>query len=119
MRFSASAGRVPTWRQGGKGAAMFDADRIAGLLDERLAGHALPGPLYNDPEVFAFDLAAIFARSWIMVGFEAEVKRPGDWMAVDIGLWPVLITRDRAGKLTAFHNTCRHRGSKICPTGKG
>lgn len=98
---------------------MIDLERLSRLLADRSAGHALPGPLYNDAEAFAFDLEAIFGRAWLMVGFEAELKRPGDWMAIDIGPWPVLITRDRTGALGAFHNTCRHRGSQICPSGKG
>jgi Rieske 2Fe-2S family protein len=98
---------------------MVDLARISHLLETRLAGHALPGALYNDPDVFEFDLEAIFGRNWIMVGFEAEVKRPGDWMAIDIGRWPVLITRDRAGELHAYHNTCRHRGARICQPGVG
>jgi Rieske 2Fe-2S family protein len=98
---------------------MVDADKIAGLLSQRLPGHGLPQGLYTDPDAFAFDMEAIFARQWIMVGFEAEVKRPGSWMAVNVGPWPVLITRDRGGELHAFHNTCRHRGAQVCPAGKG
>ena len=98
---------------------MVDLDKIAGLLNQRLPGHGLPQALYNDADSFDFDMDAIFRASWIMVGFEVEVKRPGSWMAITIGPWPVLITRDRSGVLHAFHNTCRHRGSQICPPGKG
>jgi Rieske 2Fe-2S family protein len=98
---------------------MINFTRIGHLLDERRPGCALPGGLYNDPEVFAFDMEAIFARTWNLVGFEAELPKTGAWMAVNVGPWPVLLTRDRAGALHAFHNTCRHRGSQICKPGKG
>ena len=35
------------------------------------------------------------------------------------GEWPVVLTRHRTGDIKAFHNTCRHRGSRICKPGKG
>jgi Rieske 2Fe-2S family protein len=98
---------------------MIDLDKIGRLLDQRPPGHTLPQGLYNDPDVFAFDLEAIFARAWLMVGFDAEIRRPGAWMSLTIGPWPILVTRDRAGALHAFHNTCRHRGARLCAPGKG
>jgi Rieske 2Fe-2S family protein len=98
---------------------MVDLNKIARLLDARRPGHGLPQDLYNDPEAFEFDLEAIFARSWIMIGFDLELPRPGTWMSTTIAQWPILITRDRKGDLHGFHNTCRHRGSQICPPGKG
>jgi Rieske 2Fe-2S family protein len=98
---------------------MADLAKIRTLLSERRAGHALPGGLYNDPEAFAFDQRAIFGRYWLQVGFEGELPKPGTWLAANLGLWPGLITRDRAGALHAFHNTCRHRGAQICAEGRG
>ena len=98
---------------------MLDLQRVAGWISERKPGHSLPQGLYTEPDAFAFDMEAIFARSWIMVGFEVELPKAGSWMAADVGPWPVLVTRARDGVLRAFHNSCRHRGAKICPTGKG
>ncbi len=98
---------------------MVDLAHIARLLGERQPGHGLPGALYNSAEAFDFDMAAIFGRAWIMVGFEVELPRAGGWMAATVGTAPVLITRDRAGGLHAFHNSCRHRGARICPAGAG
>ena len=98
---------------------MTDLDAIARLFAARSPGHALPQGLYLGRDAFEFDLAAIFARRWLMVGFEAELPRPGAWMSVQVGPWPVLITRDREGALHAFHNSCRHRGARLCAPGKG
>lgn len=98
---------------------MIDLDRIAGLLAAREPGHGLPQALYNEPDAFAFDLEAIFRRSWIMVGFEAELPKAGSWMACAVGPWPILVTRDREGEIHGFHNSCRHRGSRVCRPGKG
>ena len=98
---------------------MVDLAKIKTLLDARRPGHSLPQGLYNDPEAFEFDLEAIYQRSWLQVGFEIELPKPGSHFAVTLGRWPVLVLRDRAGELRAYHNTCRHRGSQICPDGHG
>ncbi|MEP6657477.1 MAG: aromatic ring-hydroxylating dioxygenase subunit alpha, partial [Betaproteobacteria bacterium] len=98
---------------------MHDFSRVRSLLEARRPGHTLPQAFYTDPDVFEFDLAAIYGRSWIMAGFEVELPKAGSWLSISIGRSPVLIVRDRSGILHAFHNTCRHRGAQICATGIG
>jgi Rieske 2Fe-2S family protein len=97
----------------------LDLAHISALLRARPAGHSLPQALYADADAFEFDMAAVFARSWLFAGFEAEVRKPGDYISITIGRWPVLIVRDRDGALRAFHNSCRHRGSILCQPGSG
>ena len=101
------------------GGSLPDLARIRSLLDQRRPGHTLPQGLYLDAESFDFDLEAIFGRSWLLVGFEPELPRAGAHMALTIGRAPIFITRGRDGALRAFHNTCRHRGSRILADGKG
>ena len=98
---------------------MSDLAWIAGQFAARRADHALPQGLYNDPRAFDFDMAAIYGHSWLMAGFECELPKPGSYMAMMVGKWPVLITRDRHGEIRAFHNSCRHRGSLVCQPGHG
>jgi Rieske 2Fe-2S family protein len=100
------------------GTLSFDPNRIARLLDARLPGYSLPQDFYSDPEIFEFDLAAIYGASWLMAGFEIELPKRNSTLSLMIGRWPVLITRDRDGQLRAFHNSCRHRGAQICPPGR-
>ena len=97
----------------------MDLAKIGALLAARRPGHGLPQGLYNDPEAFAFDLEAIFGRSWLLAGFTCELPAAGGYLSTTVGPWPVLITRDRADVLHAFHNSCRHRGAEICPEGTG
>lgn len=94
-------------------------NEIGTLLAERVAGHSLPQGLYNDETAFRFDLEAIFARSWLAVGAECEVPEPGARLAISIGEWPILIVRGRDDRLRAFHNSCRHRGARLCADGRG
>jgi Rieske 2Fe-2S family protein len=98
---------------------MLNLTKVRSLLEARRPGHTLPQGFYNDPEVFAFDLAAIYARSWILVGFEVELPEPGSYLSVPIGRSSALIVRDRQGVLRGFHNACRHRGAELCAAGHG
>lgn len=96
---------------------MFDIARIETLVRARRPGHSLPQGLYNEAEALEFDLAAIFHRSWILVGFSCEIPRPRGYLAVTVGRSPVVVTRDADGALRAFHNSCRHRGAQVCAEG--
>lgn len=93
--------------------------RIKAMLEARRPGHSLPQGLYIDPEVFAFDLEAIFERSWLLAGLECELPRAGSHMTTMAGRASVLIVRGRDGAIRGFHNTCRHRGSRIVSDGRG
>ena len=92
---------------------------IATVFGARRPGYSLPRGLYLDAEMLAFDMTAIFGESWLLAGFEAEVRARGDYLSMIVGQWPILIVRGREGELRAFHNSCRHRGSVVCPPGKG
>ena len=92
---------------------------IACDLAARRPGRSLPGSLYRDPASFQFDLDAIFYSQWLFAGLEAEISRPGDYFTLEIGPSSVIVLRDKAGKIRAFHNSCRHRGSRICTPGRG
>ncbi|OMH30536.1 aromatic ring-hydroxylating dioxygenase subunit alpha [Motiliproteus sp. MSK22-1] len=89
------------------------------LLDERAGNLSLPQPFYNDPHMFRADMEEIFQQEWIFVGMSSEVPAKGDYFTVEIGQNPVLVVRDAEGGIKAFHNVCRHRGSKICREHRG
>jgi glycine betaine catabolism A len=98
---------------------MQDRTRVLELLGRSNADYSLPQAFYTDPDLYEFDVSAVFSRSWLMIGFEAELPEPGSYMAVTIGRSPVVVVRGRDGVIRGFHNTCRHRGSQICVDGRG
>ncbi|WP_108126363.1 aromatic ring-hydroxylating oxygenase subunit alpha [Saccharospirillum mangrovi] len=89
------------------------------LLQERSRHLSLPRSLYNDPLLFRVDMEEVFMKEWLFVGMTCEVPAAGNYITVDIGQNPVLIVRDRDGEVRAFHNVCRHRGSRVCTGAKG
>ena len=88
-----------------------------------VAEHRPEGPLRRDfyvaREIFEADLARIFHRHWLFAGYSFQVARPGDFFTYRVGTESIIVVRDRAGEIRAFHNVCRHRGSQICKTETG
>ena len=88
-------------------------------LDKRRHGHTLPRRFYTDPIFYQVDLENVFYREWLFAGHDCELRRPGDFITLKIGEYPVVVVRARDGEIRAFHNSCRHRGSRICSAAKG
>ncbi len=88
-------------------------------LRGRKPATALARDFYTSPEDFRIDLDMIWYRDWLFVGHDCEVPNPGNFLTVQVGEYPVVVVRDRNGELHAFHNSCRHRGSRICPQDHG
>ena len=97
----------------------MDLNQTNALLQQRQAGYTLPQGLYIDAATFDFDMTAIFGESWLMVGMDCELPKTGSYMALNIGPWPIILTRDADGTIHGFHNSCRHRGSILCQNGHG
>ena len=94
---------------------------VASLLDDRLeAGtfRVLP-EAFTDAALFDLEMTHIFESTWVFVGLESEVAKPHDFVTTRVGRVPVLITRDGDGTLKAFLNSCRHRGTLLCPLRRG
>ncbi len=53
------------------------------------------------------------------MGHDCELQKPGDYMTVQIGEYPIVIVRGDDGRINALHNSCRHRGSRVCTEHRG
>lgn len=89
------------------------------LIRNRRAGFSLEQPFYTDPDFFRLDMELIWYRDWLFVGHDCEIAKPGGFFTVQVGAYPVVIVRGRDGLIRAFHNSCRHRGSRVCTSAKG
>ncbi|HXE57801.1 MAG TPA: aromatic ring-hydroxylating dioxygenase subunit alpha [Gemmatimonadales bacterium] len=79
----------------------------------------LPREYFVSPEIFAEEQERIFARRWLCVGRASEIPAPGDYVLRQIGPDGIILLRDRSGTVRAFHNVCRHRGSRLCEAPRG
>ncbi len=86
---------------------------IESLVKRRAVGYSLETPFYTSQEVFDLDVQAIFAKHWLFSAAEAEIPDAGDYVTIDIGPYSVIILRDDDEEIRAFHNVCRHRGSRL------
>ncbi len=80
---------------------------------------ALERRFYVDPEIFRVEMEQLWYREWLFVGHDCELAATGSFLTVQVGDYPVVVVRDRDGGLRAFHNACRHRGSRICTSTHG
>ena len=94
-------------------------NEMLGLLRGRRKDFSLPQAFYVDPEVFRLDLETIWYRDWIFVGHDCELDKPGAFFTVQVGDYAIVLVRDLKGTIRAFHNTCRHRGSRVCAADRG
>ncbi|VCU70904.1 2-halobenzoate 1,2-dioxygenase large subunit [Pigmentiphaga humi] len=75
--------------------------------------------VYTSPDVFQLEMAEFFEKGWVFVGLASELPRPNDYKTVAISRYPLLLTRDDAGELHCFINSCRHRGMVLVPHQNG
>ncbi len=73
----------------------------------------LPGTAYTSAEFFELEQKEFFPRTWMGVGFECDIPNPGDAMPIMVGKLPIILVRNAAGEIKAFHNVCRHRASTV------
>ena len=95
------------------------SNRVLRSLQERMPGRGLPREFYTDAEIFALDLEQIFHNDWLFVAHSAELPDSGSYLTLQVGAYPVLLTRAADGVIRAFVNSCRHRGARVCPEAAG
>jgi Rieske 2Fe-2S family protein len=91
----------------------------AAMLHERNPNFSLPQPFYNDERLFQIDLQEIFHKEWLIAGMTCEIPAKGNFLTLQIGVNPIIVIRGADGVVHAFHNVCRHRGSRLCTSDKG
>src|SRR5262245_5854288 len=91
-------------------------------LDELVSGgrdRRISARLMQDQEIFELEMERIFDRVWVFVAHESEIPAPGDFVTREIGLDPVIVTREPDGAVAVLLNLCSHRGSRVCSADRG
>jgi Rieske 2Fe-2S family protein len=113
-------GAAERWSAAPEPPATADLERdLASIRVPLEEATTLPGLFYHDPAIHQEELRRIFACMWLCVGREEELPDPGDFLTRDVGPESVLVVRGTDGKIHAFHNVCRHRGSRLLTEASG
>ncbi len=98
---------------------MLNASEIRAELAARRKNYSLSRALYCDEGVYQADLEQIFNREWLFAVPAAELPKTGSFATLQVGAYPVILTRGSDGTIRAFHNVCRHRGQRLCAKASG
>jgi len=98
---------------------LISAASVLNLLQSRSPAYGLPGELYRDPGIHALELDLLFYKEWLFAAHTAQLAQPGSYLTLQVGDFPILLTRDRDGRIHGFVNSCRHRGARVCQQAHG
>jgi glycine betaine catabolism A len=73
---------------------------------------SLPREAYVSPEWFQREMDTVFRRQWVCAGRAADLAT-NTMRRFNVGAAPVIVCNSD-GRISAFHNLCRHRGSELC-----
>ena len=74
---------------------------------------AMPKSVYTSAEFLDLEQAHIFRKDWLCAGRAEALPEPGDYLTMQIAGEPVIVLRDRDGRVRAMSNVCRHRMSTL------
>ncbi|HEY7775282.1 MAG TPA: Rieske 2Fe-2S domain-containing protein, partial [Kineobactrum sp.] len=94
----------------------ISTQELAGLVEPA----RLHKRLYLDPDIFELEMERIWGQAWIFIGHESQVPHTGDYFSTNIThKIPVVMVRDKDGKVHVLHNRCGHKGAKLVESREG
>lgn len=103
-----------------KAAKSYHLDRIERGLDEWLVKDQQAGvfsidrEVFTDAELFELEMKYIFEGNWVYAAHESQIPNNNDFYTLQIGRFPIILTRDAQGQFAGFINSCTHRGARLC-----
>jgi len=73
----------------------------------------IPAGRYTSRAFLEAEMERLWSRVWQAACRVDEVAGPGDFVEYTIGDQSILVVRSAAGELSAFHNACLHRGTRL------
>ena len=85
--------------------------------------YGLPRKSFTCPQLYASEIDRISSQHWIAVAplhefGESDASRTS-YRRIDVGPWSVIVVHREDGSLRAFHNVCRHRGTRLVDRPQG
>lgn len=79
----------------------------------------LPAWTYFNKELLDLETEVLFRRHWQLACHQADVPEAGSYVCFDMCGERAVIIRGEDNVIRAFHNVCRHRGSRVATGSKG
>jgi phenylpropionate dioxygenase-like ring-hydroxylating dioxygenase large terminal subunit len=73
----------------------------------------LPAWVYSHPQMTRLEIERILKPSWQIACHVSQIPAAGDYITFEIGSDSVIALREAGGGVRAFHNVCRHRGTRL------
>ena len=73
----------------------------------------LPNDAYWSPAWLEAEYRTVFSDGWVFAAATAELPATGSIHPVQVAGMPIILVRDHENKVRAFHNFCRHRGTRL------
>lgn len=93
---------------------MQDNRTLAELVASQQPGRPLEQRFYTDPDIYRLEIERIINRNWVMAGHVSQIPEPGDFFVTRMANESAIVVRGSDGRVKAFANVCRHRGSLVC-----
>ena len=73
----------------------------------------LPAWSFFNNEMFEAEKDLLFRRHWQLICHSNDIPNAGDFVTWNLIVERALVIRGKDGKIRAFHNLCKHRGSRV------
>jgi len=74
---------------------------------------------YTSEEYARAERDKLWRKVWLQAGRAEDIPEPGNFLTFDVLDDSIIIIRNEAGALNAFHNVCAHRGRRLVDVPKG
>ncbi len=91
--------------------------RVGDLVNENAS--LISRRCWSDAGVYALEKRGIFAKSWLFLGHESQIRLPGDFVQAYMCETPIILSRGQDGAIYANINSCTHRGLPVCRADHG
>ena len=74
---------------------------------------------YRDDALFDLECDQLFRNNWMLVAHISDIPDNRDFLTFEVAGESAIVIRGHDHKLRAFHNVCRHRGSRLLDADSG
>jgi choline monooxygenase len=79
----------------------------------------IPAAWYIDPRIMELERRTVFSHSWQLVGRADQLRKPGQYITLELAGEPLLVVRGDDQVLRGFFNVCRHHAAAVMTAAEG